>query len=104
MQVAQDPVSQLNTQLNGLIHRRANIEKSIKQMTELMPQDNLLASDQVLRKREEEKQKVEGLRQELAEIQREEHDLGLKLFRAYKRQDKDTEYEPTTLWVRRVAG
>lgn len=102
--LADDPVSQLNARINGLAHRRANIEKSIKQMTELMPQDNLLASDQVLRKREEEKQKVDGLREELAEIQRDEYDLGLKLFRAYKRQNKEAEYEPTTLWVRRVAG
>lgn len=104
MTPANDRVSHLNAQINGLVHRRVNIERSIKQMTELMPQDNLLASDQVLRKREEEKQKVDGLREELAEIQREEYDLGLKLFRAYKRQDKDAEYEPTTLWVRRVAG
>ncbi|KIE03126.1 hypothetical protein MAJ_00640, partial [Metarhizium majus ARSEF 297] len=104
LSLADDPVSQLNTQLNSLAHRRANIEKSIKQMTELMPQDNLLASDQVLRRREEEKQKVEGLREELAVIQSQEHELGLRLFRAYKRQDKNAEYEPTTLWVRRVAG
>ncbi|EFY86852.1 hypothetical protein MAC_07068 [Metarhizium acridum CQMa 102] len=104
LSLADDPVSQLNAQLNSLAHRRANIEKSIKQMTELMPQDNLLASDQVLRRREEEKQKVEGLREELAVVQSEEHKLGLQLFRAYKRQDKNAEYEPTTLWVRRVAG
>lgn len=104
LSLADDPVSQLNSQLKSLAHRRVNIEKSIKQMTELMPQDNLLASDQVLRRREEEKQKVEGLREELAVIQSQEHELGLRLFRAYKRQDKNAEYEPTTLWVRRVAG
>lgn len=89
-------------QLEGLAHRRINIHKSIKQMTELMPTDNLLASAAVIRKREDEKQKVEGLRDELAEIKREEYDLGLKLHRAHKRLDRDAEYEPTTLWVRRV--
>ncbi|TWU77805.1 hypothetical protein ED733_000744 [Metarhizium rileyi] len=104
MSLSHDPVSHLNAQLHSLAHRRVNIEKSIKQMTELMPQDNLLASEQVLRKREEEKQKVDGLRQELAEIQSQEHKLGLQLFRAYKRQDKEAAYEPTTLWVRRVAA
>ena len=102
--VSSDLVSTLNAQLSALAHRRMNIEKSIKQMTELMPHVHLLASDEVVRKREEEKQKVEGLQEELAEIRGEEHDLGIKLFRAYKRQDKDAEYEPTTLWVRRVAG
>lgn len=99
-----DLVSRLDAQISGLFHLRVNIEKSIKQMTELMPQDNLLASHQVMRKREEEKQKVDNLRQELADIQREEHELGLKLYRARKRQYKDAEFESTPLWVSRVAA
>ncbi|RFU73478.1 large tegument ul36 [Trichoderma arundinaceum] len=99
-----DRISQLNAILSGLAHRRVNINKSIQQMTELMPRDNLMASAEVLRKREIEKQKVEGLKQELAEIQHEEYDLGLKLHRAYKRRDKDAVYEPTTLWVRRITS
>jgi hypothetical protein len=97
-----DRISQLNAVLSGLAHRKVNINKSIQQMTELMPRDNLMASGEVLRKREVEKQKVEGLKQELAEIQHKEYDLGLKLHRAYKRLDKNAEYEPTTLWVRRI--
>ncbi|KAL7789385.1 hypothetical protein V8C37DRAFT_386379 [Trichoderma ceciliae] len=97
-----DRIAQLNAVLSGLAHRRVNINRSIQQMTELMPRDNLMASEEVLRKREIEKQKVEGLKQELAEIQHEEYDLGLKLHRAYKRLDKNAEYEPTTLWVRRI--
>ena len=99
-----DRVANLNAQIQGLVHRRINITRSIKQMTELMPADNLLASEEVLRKREVEKQKVDTLRGELAEVQREEYELGLKLHRAYKRLDQDAEYEPTTLWVRRVTG
>lgn len=97
-----DRIAQLNAILSGLAHRKVNISKSIQQMTELMPRDALMASEEVLRKREIEKQKVEGLKQELADIQHEEYDLGLKLHRAYKRLDKDAEYEPTTLWVRRI--
>lgn len=99
---ADDRVANLEARLENLAHRRTNINRSIKQMTELMPRDNLLASTDVLRKREVEKQKVEGLREELAEIQREEHDLGLKLHRAYKRLDRDGEFQSTTLWIRRV--
>ncbi|KAG6297319.1 hypothetical protein E4U09_001415 [Claviceps aff. purpurea] len=99
-----DVVSQLDAQINALFHRRINIEKSIKQMTELMPRDNLLASNDVVRKREDEKQKVDNLRQEMAEIQREEHELGLKLYRARKRQEREADYESTPLWVSRVAG
>ncbi|GAO15497.1 hypothetical protein UVI_02020890 [Ustilaginoidea virens] len=104
MSPSNDRITHLKIQSDALLHRRVNIQRIIKQMTELMPQDNLLASDEVLRRREEEKQKVEKLRRELADVQREEHQLGLQLHRAYKRQDKDAEYEPTTLWVRRLAA
>ncbi|KAI1454378.1 hypothetical protein F4805DRAFT_439856 [Annulohypoxylon moriforme] len=100
----QDRVAQLNAKLQALGNRRININTAIKQMTELMPTDRILASDAVIHKREEEKRKVESLRQELAEVERESYELGLKLHRAYKRLDRDAEYEPTTLWVRRVTG
>ena len=101
---ARDRVALLNAQLQGLGNRRINLLRSIKQMTELMPTDNLMASEEVIRKRELEKRKVESFRTELAEVQREEYEIGLKLHRAYKRLDRDADYEPTTLWVRRVAG
>lgn len=100
----QDRVAQLNAKLQALGNRRINLNTAIKQMTELMPTDNILASDEVVRKREAEKRKVEVLRQELADVERESYELGLKLHRAYKRMDRDAEYEPTTLWVRRVTG
>ena len=101
---AHDRVGNLNARLDNLAHRRNNINRSIKQMTELMPNDNLMASNEVLRKREIERLKVEGLKQELAEVQQEEYDLGLKLHRAYKRLERESEFEPTGLWVRRVTG
>ncbi|KAH6856394.1 hypothetical protein B0I37DRAFT_74855 [Chaetomium sp. MPI-CAGE-AT-0009] len=101
---AQDRVGLLNAQLRALANRRININRSIQQMTELMPTDKLMNSAEVVRKRESEKRKVEALRQELADVQREEYELGLKLHRAYKRQDRDADWEPTTLWVRRVTG
>lgn len=96
-------IEQLNALLSGLGNRRININRAIEQMTKLMPQDNLLATDAVARKREAEKRKIEELERELADIQREEHELGMKLHRAYKKLDSQTEYEPTTLWVRRAA-
>ncbi|KAI1383306.1 uncharacterized protein F4822DRAFT_420122 [Hypoxylon trugodes] len=101
---AQDRVAQLDARLRALGNRRINLNTAIKQMTELMPTDHILASEAVARRREEEKRKVETLRLELAEVERESYELGLKLHRAYKRMDRDAEYEPTTLWVRRVTG
>lgn len=101
---ASDRVAHLTAQLQGLANRRININRCVKQMTELMPADSIMASSDVRQRREEEKKKVESLRAELAEVQREEYELGLMLHRAYKRQDREAEYEPTTLWVRRVAA
>lgn len=99
-----DRVGYLNARLESLANRRININRSIKKMTEMMPTDNLMASDAVLKKREIEKIKIEGLKLELSEVQREEYELGLKLHRAYKRQDREAEFEPTTLWVRRAGS
>jgi hypothetical protein len=99
---AKDRVAGLNAQLEALANRRMNINTAIRQMTQMMPTDNILASEAVVRKREEEKRKVENLRAELADVERQSYELGLKLHRAYKRLDRDAEYEPTTLWVRRV--
>ncbi|CZR61667.1 uncharacterized protein PAC_11564 [Phialocephala subalpina] len=99
-----DLVSQLQAQLDNLAHRRTNIERSIRQMTELMPKDHLTLTEEVRAKREIEKMKVEQLRVEEADVRREEHDIGLRLHRAWKRRDKEAVYEPTGLWVRRVTG
>ncbi|KAI0143593.1 hypothetical protein GGR57DRAFT_343306 [Xylariaceae sp. FL1272] len=101
---ATDRVTELNAMLQSLANRRININKAIRQMTEMMPTDNILASEAVRQKREDEKRKVEALRLEQADVERQSYELGLKLHRAYKRLDRDAEYEPTTLWVRRVTG
>ncbi|KAI0553529.1 hypothetical protein F4679DRAFT_570904 [Xylaria curta] len=101
---AKDRVTELNAQLEALANRRININTAIRKMTEMMPTDNILASEAVVRKREEEKRKVEVLRAELADVERQSYELGLKLHRAYKRLDREAEYEPTTLWVRRVTN
>lgn len=97
-----DLVTSLQAQLDALQLRKRNIERGIRQMTELMPKDHIVLTEEVRRKREGEKVKVEGLRREEADVRREEHDVGLRLHRAWKRRDKDAVYEPTALWVRRV--
>lgn len=104
LSASQDRIAQLTAYIESLIHRRLNICKSIQQMTELMPIDSLFASEDVLRKREAEKLKVQALRDELAEIKHAEYDAGLKLHRARKRLERDSDYEQTTLWVRRATG
>jgi len=51
------------------------------------------------KRREEEKLKVEELRSELADIRKEEYEIGLKLHRAYKRSEDPFNESP--LWVKR---
>ncbi|KAK3985122.1 hypothetical protein QBC44DRAFT_312558 [Cladorrhinum sp. PSN332] len=94
---AQDRVAMLRAQGSALANRRINIERLITQMTEMMPTDKLMNSEEVIRKREQEKKKVEALETELSEVKREEHEVGLKLHRAYKRLDRETEWETTGL-------
>lgn len=101
---ARDRVGLLDARLRALANRRINIHRSIEQMTGLMPAGRLLDTPELVRRREAELRKVEALRAELADVQREEYELGLKLHRAYKRLDREAEWEPTTLWVRRVTA
>ncbi|EHL01348.1 hypothetical protein M7I_2681 [Glarea lozoyensis 74030] len=101
---SQDLVSSLQAQLDDLQHRKNNIMRSIRQMTELMPADNITLTNDVRRKREIEKKKVEGLREEEADVTLQIREIGLRLHRAWKRKDKEAVYEPTGLWVRRVTG
>lgn len=107
-----DKVTALQAHLDDLARQRKNIDASIHRMTELMPGEMTglgprMSSDERLRemaRREEEKRKVEALRGDLADVKREEHDVGLKLHRALKKADERSAYEPSGLWVRRVTG
>ncbi|KAL1861591.1 hypothetical protein VTK73DRAFT_7005 [Phialemonium thermophilum] len=99
---ARDRVGLLNARLTALGNRRINLTRSIQQMTELMPRDHVLDSAEVIRKREAERRKVEALRSELADVRREEYEIGLQLHRVYKRLDREAQWDSTSLWVRRV--
>ncbi|RKF83360.1 hypothetical protein GcM3_014017 [Golovinomyces cichoracearum] len=97
-----DLVTALQAHLDSLANRRRKISQSIRQMTELMPRENLLITEEVRLRREREKRHVAMLLEEEAEIKREEHEVGLRLHRAWKRTESGAVYEPTSLWVRRV--
>jgi hypothetical protein len=61
---------------------------------------NPLVTD-LAKRRETEKRRKE-FEDELAEIGREEHDVGLRLHRAWKRREREDGAAGTTLWIRRV--
>ncbi|KAL8719098.1 MAG: hypothetical protein Q9225_003857 [Loekoesia sp. 1 TL-2023] len=96
---AQTRVASLQASLDNLRRRKNNIQTVLHELTNVV-QPSSIAYDIAAKK--EIKKTVDGLNKELAEIMKEEHETGLKLHRAWKRQDNSSAYEPTTLWVRRV--
>ena len=93
-----DLVTALEAQGNDLARRRMNLQRIINSMTALQPQNPVI---QDLEKRRKHQQRVDRVEQELAEVKRKEHEIGLRLHRAWKRRDQDA---PTALWVRRVTA
>lgn len=94
-------VASLQAKLDNLRHRRNNLESVIHELTHVV-QPSSIAYD--VAARQEIKRSVEGLSRELAEVLKDEHESGLKLHRALKRDDEFAAYEPTSIWVRRVTS
>jgi len=62
-----------------------------------------LVSD--LAARREQERQTRALKEELELVVSEDHEIGLLLHRAYKKRDREADFEPsTTLWVRRVTS
>lgn len=103
-----DRISFLTFKLQELANRRVNLGRAIDQSASLLPKDSLFSSAEERRKREEGKKKIEAVRQELEEVQKEEYELGLKLHRAYKRQERQDQEKGlprhTGTWIKRVTN
>ncbi|KAF2097692.1 hypothetical protein NA57DRAFT_56882 [Rhizodiscina lignyota] len=99
-----DHVDELRAQLDDLSLRRTNINTAIHNLTRAQARNqNPMVTDWRAARAAE--RKVQALRDELAEINREEHDVGLRLHRAYKRRERQGDWEGTSaLWVRRVTN
>ena len=94
-------VASLEAKLDNLRRRRNNLHTVIHELTHVV-QPSSIAYD--LASRKEIKRTVEGLNKELAEVNKDEHETGIKLHRAKKREDEFGQYEPTSIWVRRVTS
>ena len=92
-------VASLEAKLDALRRRRQNLKTVLHELTNVV-QPSSIAYD--IASRAEIKRTVDKINSELAMVQKDEHETGLKLHRAWKRQDQDSVYEPTHLWVRRV--
>jgi hypothetical protein len=91
----------LETRRDTLTRRRASTEKAIY---DLMWHWRPCSALYDLNAREGNKKIIARLNSELADIRREEHDVGLNLFRALKSQDEENYCGSgsTSLWVSRV--
>ena len=94
-------VAGLQAKLDNLRRRRVNLQTVIYELTHVI-QPSSPAYDMASRK--EIKRTVEGLNKELAEIVKDEHETGIKLHRTMKREDEFGDFEPTSIWVRRVTS
>ncbi|PLB52970.1 hypothetical protein P170DRAFT_119378 [Aspergillus steynii IBT 23096] len=99
---AESRIESLEARKDSLIRRRNNINTIIHELTQVI-QPSSVAYDMAAR--EEVKKTVSSLNNELAEIKREEHEIGLKLFRAWKKRDERNNYGGGSgLWVKRVTS
>lgn len=91
----------LQAKLDDLRRRRHNLKTVIYELTNVV-QPSSIAYD--MASRQEIKKTVDGLKKELSEVIKEEHDTGLQLHRAWKRQDATCSFENSSLWVKRLAS
>jgi hypothetical protein len=99
---AEGRIEMLEAKRSDLLRRRTNINTIIHELTQVI-QPSSVAYDMAAR--DEVKKTVASLNNELAEIKREEHEIGLKLLRAWKKREEEDFYgQSTSLWVKRVTS
>lgn len=98
----QSRIASLEARRDELGRRRLNLETVIKELTRVI-QPTSIAYD--LAAKAEVKKSVQSIENEIAEIRREEHELGLKVTRAWRRLDeKENNGDGSNLWVKRVTS
>lgn len=96
-----DPIATLQAKVDVLRRRRRNLENVIHELTNVV-QPSVIGYDRA--SRAEIKKTVAQLDNELAEVTKDEHETGLRLHRAWKRHEEFADFEPTSIWVRRVTN
>ncbi|CBX91204.1 hypothetical protein IAQ61_002663 [Plenodomus lingam] len=98
---ASDHIGLLESQLEDLRIRRTNVYRLLTDLNKAAPPNPLVTDFKRARLVEARKR---GFEDELSEIKREEHDVGLKLHRAWKKREREDPGAGNVLWVRRVTG
>ena len=98
---SQDHIGALQAQIEDLSTQRSNVQRVLRDLLKPEATNPLVTSFRAEREREK---RVQGLKDELNEIALLEHDVGLKLHRAYKKREKEEGSEGTALWIKRIAS
>lgn len=98
---ASDHIGLLESQLEDLRIRRTNVYRLLSDLNNAAPPNPLITDFKRARMVEARKR---GFEDELSEIKREEHDVGLKLHRAWKKREREDPGAGSVLWVRRVTS
>lgn len=97
----QTRIASLEARRDELYRRRINLETVIKELN-LVIQPTSIAD---LATKAEVKRSVQSIENEIAEIRREEHELGMKVTRAWRRLDEqENNGDGSNLWVKRVTS
>lgn len=87
--------------MDDLRIRSANVYRLLSDLNKAAPPNPLITDFKRARLAEQRKRAFED---ELSEIKREEHDVGLKLHRAWKKREREDPNTGSALWVRRVTS
>ncbi|PSN66825.1 hypothetical protein BS50DRAFT_374767 [Corynespora cassiicola Philippines] len=98
---AADHIEILESQMEDLRVRRSNVYRLLRDLNNAAPPNPLVTDFKKMRLVDQRKKDFE---EELAEIKREEHDVGLRLHRAWRKREKDDPSSESALWVRRVTS
>ena len=79
--------------------RRSNVHRLLQDLYNMAPPNPLITDFRRMRLVDKRKKEFED---ELAEIKAEEHDVGLRLHRAYRKRERADPGSESAIWVRRV--
>ena len=95
-----DLTTNLEAQLNALRYRRANLQRIIADLTRHLT--NALGTPD-RRVRQGMHRTIDDCKEELDEVQCQQHEIGIRLHHAWRRREKqECSDKPTGLWIRRV--
>ncbi|KAJ5341352.1 hypothetical protein N7541_010476 [Penicillium brevicompactum] len=100
---AQGRIEAMETKRNELSQRRFNLETVIAELMKVFQPNSLVVFDSAAKA--EVQRSVKSMESEIADIKKEEHDLGMKITRAWRRLDeRENAGDGNNLWVKRVTS